>query len=231
MFVLVAAMFHGLLLMVPFAFAGAGWHSRADTPVVLFLIVVVSHGICEGIASERCGDATLLRQDRSTQDRFLSWATALSLLVVSWVSLATHIPVGVPTLEIVLLWPLVGLTAMTLGIALRCLAMFTLGPGFVSALSVQPGQALVQSGIYRYLRHPSESGLICIAFGVPLLLESTAGLVIAVATVAPLSWYRTRREEAALHAAYGVGYEGYAAAAGRYFPRLKAIANTTPRVR
>ena len=215
---LFAAVFHCLLLMVPFAFAGAGWQGRIDAPVVLFLMAAVSHGLCEGMASRRCGDATLMRLDRDTQDRFLASVTGLSLLVLSWVSLATHIAPGVPTLDTVLSWPLVGLTAMTLGIALRCFAIVTLGPGFVSALRVQPGQALVESGIYRYLRHPSESGLICIAFGIPVLLGSAAGLAMAVATAAPLSWYRVSREEAALHITFGARYDGYAAAVGRYFP-------------
>jgi protein-S-isoprenylcysteine O-methyltransferase Ste14 len=215
---LVAALFHFLLLIFPMAFVGAGWHRQIDAPIVMFLVAAVSHGLCEGMTSWRCGDATLLRIDRGTQDQLLASATGLSLLILSWVSLATHSELGVTDLS----WPLVGLTLMTIGIALRCLAIVTLGMGFVSALRVQPGQAIVQSGIYRYLRHPSEAGLICVAFGTPVLLGSAAGLVITVATVMPLSWYRIRREEVALHANFGSGYDAYASTVWRYFPRILA---------
>jgi len=44
------------------------------------------------------------------------------------------------------------------GIALRQWAITTLGQCFVGHVLVQPGQAVVRSGPYRWLRHPSYAG-------------------------------------------------------------------------
>ena len=209
---------HGLILSVPLAFVGADWSRGVDAPVVLFILVSLSHGLCEGIASRRCGDFSRLRLKRSVADRVLLPATGLSLLAVSWISLATHAQAAAWGFHPAPLWVLAGLAAMIGGIVLRCLAIVTLGAGFVSATPVQSGRNLVRTGIYRRLRHPSETGLVGIALGIPVLLQSAAGLGFAAAVTVPLCIYRVCREETALRAAFGDDYAGYAHGVSRYFP-------------
>ncbi|MEE9250158.1 MAG: hypothetical protein V3U93_03410, partial [Alphaproteobacteria bacterium] len=137
---------HGLILSLPLAFVGADWSSGVDAPVVAFILVSLSHGLCEGIASRRCGDFSRLRLDRSVADRVLLPVTGLSLLAVSWVSLASHAQATALGFHPAPLWLLAGLAAMIGGIVLRCLAIVTLGAGFVSATPVQSGRNLVRTG-------------------------------------------------------------------------------------
>ena len=61
-------------------------------------------------------------------------------------------------LALLLLW---------LGIALRFTAMHTLGRYFKFVVVIQAEHRVIQSGIYRYLRHPAYTGglLILIAYG------------------------------------------------------------------
>jgi protein-S-isoprenylcysteine O-methyltransferase len=55
-----------------------------------------------------------------------------------------------------------------LGIGLRLTAMRTLGSYFKFVVVIQPEHRVVQSGIYRYLRHPAYTGglLILLAYGI-----------------------------------------------------------------
>lgn len=126
-------------------------------------------------------------------DAPLAAATGLALLAVFVVSLVSRQPPlagGAP----------VGIVLMVAGVTLRVLAMRALGPRFVTAVA-PPDAALVTSGVYRFLRHPSEIGLLAIAVGGALLLASVAGLIACGVAIAPLSWLRVAREDAPLSVA------------------------------
>lgn len=71
-----------------------------------------------------------------------------------------------------------GLAATGTGIALRQWAITTLGPYFVGHVLVQPGQTVVSSGPYRWLRHPSYTGMWLEMIGVGL----ATGNVMSTAT-------------------------------------------------
>jgi protein-S-isoprenylcysteine O-methyltransferase Ste14 len=61
-----------------------------------------------------------------------------------------------------------GVAVTGTGIALRQWAITTLGRFFVGHVLVQPGQTVVTSGPYRWLRHPSYTGLWLEMIGVGL---------------------------------------------------------------
>jgi protein-S-isoprenylcysteine O-methyltransferase Ste14 len=67
------------------------------------------------------------------------------------------------------------------GIVLRQWAIHTLGRYFVGHVVVQPGQAVVSSGPYRWLRHPSYAGLWLEMVGVGLSTGNAAGMVTCAA--------------------------------------------------
>jgi protein-S-isoprenylcysteine O-methyltransferase len=74
-----------------------------------------------------------------------------------------------------------GVAVTGTGIALRQWAITTLGRFFVGHVLVQPGQTVVTSGPYRWLRHPSYTGLWLEMIGVGLgtsNLLSTATCVL-----------------------------------------------------
>ena len=60
-----------------------------------------------------------------------------------------------------------GVLVMWSGLALRVWAIAALGSGFRTTVEVEPGQAVVSSGPYRWIRHPSYAGLL-------LLVEASA---------------------------------------------------------
>jgi protein-S-isoprenylcysteine O-methyltransferase Ste14 len=119
-------------------------------------------------------------------------------------------------------WPLfvVGLTLMATGIFVRQWAIFVLGRFFTVDVRVHPNQTVVESGPYRWVRHPSYSGLVVFFVGVGLAVSNWASLIVLalVPTVGLL--VRIRSEERALIAGLGEEYRRYAATHRRLFPGI-----------
>src|SRR5438477_504234 len=65
-----------------------------------------------------------------------------------------------------------GVVVMWLGIALRAWAIVALGAAFRTTVEVDPGQAVIARGPYRWIRHPSYTGLLVIVAGFGLVAGS-----------------------------------------------------------
>lgn len=119
-------------------------------------------------------------------------------------------------------WPLfiVGLVLMCAGIALRQSAIALLGKFFTVDVRVHPDQVVVQRGPYRWVRHPSYTGLILTFVGTGLALGNWAalGMLILVPTAGLI--VRIRSEERALLEGLGEPYRRFAASRARLFPGL-----------
>ena len=111
-----------------------------------------------------------------------------------------------------------GLVLMVAGIALRQWAVASLGRFFTLDVRVQPGQTVVEQGPYRWVRHPSYTGMIVTFVGLGLALGSWASLaLLAVLPTAGLV-YRIHFEERALLDSLGEAYRRFAAGRPRLFP-------------
>ena len=111
-----------------------------------------------------------------------------------------------------------GLALMVTGAVVRQWAVFTLGRFFTVEVRVQPNQTVVDRGPYRWVRHPSYTGMILFLVGVGLALTNWASLIVlAVAPTIGLL-VRIRSEERVLLAALGEPYRRYAAQRRRLFP-------------
>ena len=97
---------------------------------------------------------------------------------------------------------IVGTLIVGIGIALRVQAIRTLGPAFNSDICV--GSCVIDHGIYRRLRHPSEIGLLMIAIGAPVVLGSLCTAIAATVLLVPISVWRIQRENRVL-LAIGIG--------------------------
>jgi protein-S-isoprenylcysteine O-methyltransferase Ste14 len=112
-----------------------------------------------------------------------------------------------------------GLAVTGLGVALRQWAITTLGPFFVGHVLVQPGQTVVSSGPYRWLRHPSYTGQWLEMIGIGL----ATGNVLSMATCALLPLVgitaRIEGEERELTTALS-GYGDYSRGRSRLVPLI-----------
>lgn len=111
-----------------------------------------------------------------------------------------------------------GLVLMALGILVRQWAILVLGRFFTGDVRLHPGQTIVDRGPYRWVRHPSYTGLIVFFLGVGLALSDWASLAtLALVPTAGLL-VRIRSEESALFVGLGEDYRRYAATRRRLIP-------------
>jgi protein-S-isoprenylcysteine O-methyltransferase Ste14 len=119
-------------------------------------------------------------------------------------------------------WALVvaGTAILLAGLALRTWAIHTLGRFFSVTVVIQPDHQLVDTGPYRWLRHPAYSGLLLGALGLGVALENWLSLLALAVLPAIGVLVRIRVEEAALRHALGERYSAYAARTDRLIPRV-----------
>jgi protein-S-isoprenylcysteine O-methyltransferase len=111
-----------------------------------------------------------------------------------------------------------GLVVMLAGIAFRWHAMSVLGRFFTVNVAIQEGHTLVETGPYRYIRHPSYTGALITELGVGLALGNWASL-LALLICAGIGYsYRISIEEKALLAAFGDPYRNYMRRTARLIP-------------
>ena len=112
-----------------------------------------------------------------------------------------------------------GLALMIGGLVLRWYSIQVLGTSFTCEVSTREGQEVVQSGPYRWVRHPSYTGGLMTVLGVLVCcvnLASPAALLVALAGYA----YRIRVEEQALSMHLGSPYLEYMLRTKRLIPFL-----------
>lgn len=111
-----------------------------------------------------------------------------------------------------------GLALMAAGFALRQWAVSTLGQFFTVDVRLHAQQTVVESGPYRWVRHPSYTGLLLFFSGLGFALTNWASLAtLAVVPTVGLV-VRIRAEESALIAGLGEPYRRFAAGRRRLLP-------------
>jgi protein-S-isoprenylcysteine O-methyltransferase Ste14 len=112
----------------------------------------------------------------------------------------------------------VALAILILGLAVRVIAIVTLGRAFSANVAMRAGQKLQRSGLYGLVRHPSYLGLelILLAFALHTRTWACFAVVLVPPTLAVL--YRIHVEEAALRLAFGDDYEDYSQSTKRLIP-------------
>ena len=101
-----------------------------------------------------------------------------------------------------------GLLVFTVGVALRVWAFVYLGRLFSVFLTIQKGHRLLTYNIYRYVRHPSYTGLLVRSLGWALVFRSLTGLVACLALLAFLI-KRIRHEERVLESEFTAAWDEY----------------------
>ena len=93
-------------------------------------------------------------------------------------------------------WPMLALVLAAQ--ALRWWCIVTLGRQWNARVIVVPGAPRVQTGPYRWLRHPNYVAVVVEGFALPLVHTAWVTAVVFTAANAVLLWVRLRTEENAL---------------------------------
>jgi protein-S-isoprenylcysteine O-methyltransferase Ste14 len=161
---------------------------------------------------------TVHGRGRGHRDRGTRILIALALGVAVGTAVATPGAESPPMSEPV---PATGLVVMSLGLALRVWSIAALGGAFRTTVEVEPGQPLVSTGPYRWVRHPSYAGLLLIAAGLGVARNAWLSLGACVLLLLPALVRRIHVEEAELARVLGDAYRDYESkTTARLIPRL-----------
>jgi protein-S-isoprenylcysteine O-methyltransferase Ste14 len=110
-----------------------------------------------------------------------------------------------------------GLFLFFAGSILRLAAVFVLGRRFSGLVAIQPDHQLKTDGLYRYIRHPSYTGLLAAMIGYVLIFRSAIGLLLSVLLFSLLV-SRMNDEEKFLESHFGDEYRSYRLRTRRLVP-------------
>ena len=111
-----------------------------------------------------------------------------------------------------------GIALMLLGTTFRWYAIRVLGEYFTREVAVHPGQQVVQTGPYRYIRHPAYSRTLLTMLGLGLTMTNWASLLAIMACTLLGHSYRVAVEERALSEKIGLPYVEYMRHTRRFIP-------------
>lgn len=172
-------------------------------------------------------EAGLLIRDRirgkggAAPDRGTLW---LNLIVLATAVVAAGILAGLPRNAA---WQfgsaglsVAGLLVMWAGLAVRIWAIAALGTSFRMTVEVDAGQQVVDGGPYRWVRHPSSTGILLLMAGLGLVYGNWLALAVLLVPPAGVLIRRILVEEAVLAEVMGRAYTDYAARTKRLVPGL-----------
>lgn len=157
------------------------------------------------------------RADADRGTRFLNALLVVGTVIVAGdLAGATHLLV-VPG---VAWFRAVGVVIVWLGFAVRVWAVVALGAAFRTTVEVDQGQTVVTTGPYRWVRHPSYTGMLIISLGFGIAFASWLALVLCVVLPPMALLRRIKIEESELMRVLGEPYRAYSIRTKRLIPGI-----------
>jgi protein-S-isoprenylcysteine O-methyltransferase Ste14 len=113
-----------------------------------------------------------------------------------------------------------GFCIYVLGFFLRFYSIFYLGRFFTTNVTIAADHRVVDSGPYRFIRHPSYTGTFMLYLGICLCIGNWATTLIIIVPVFCAFLWRMKVEETALREALGEPYADYMKRTKRLIPMV-----------
>lgn len=179
-----------------------------DLPTVLAIAIPLAQGTAERQAMQQTGTAP-----RKRHPEWTFFAVNIPYWLLISLGVAQHI--ARPTRPG---WAMIlaGSLLAVAGVALRVVCHHQLAGGFSPYVELAPEHRLIDTGLYRTVRHPMYLGTLLMLIGLPVLLASPVAAVCAfIATVGLV--FRIMKEERMLRAQLP-GYADYMHRSWRLLP-------------
>ena len=103
---------------------------------------------------------------------------------------------------------MIGLSISILGGIVACWARYMLGKNWSLSIQQKENHELIQSGIYKVIRHPIYTGLLLLFIGNAIIVGDNRA-IIAIILVFVALWLKLRKEEKLLTDVFGNQYTTY----------------------
>ncbi len=195
---------------------------QLDTSSVTFLLATCAYLGIRGHFKRKLAGATATVSRSSPADRALVGLVVAGQIVLPLLALFTPWLDGAryTPMTPVLAWA--GALLMAAGVWLFWRSHADLGDNWSVTLEVRRDHVLVDSGVYRTIRHPMYASFFLMAIGQALLLHDWVAGPAALLAVTVLYVARKPHEEAMLVEQFGDAYRTYMDSTGGIVPRRRA---------
>lgn len=111
-----------------------------------------------------------------------------------------------------------GLALFVAGLLLRWYSIFYLGKYFTVDVAVAADHKVIDTGPYRYIRHPSYTGALLAFLGLSIYIGNMASMIVLMGAISWVFLRRIRIEEQVLQAQLGEPYSSYMSRTRRLIP-------------
>lgn len=118
-----------------------------------------------------------------------------------------------------LIFIVIGLILIVVGSFVNIRGRFSLGRNWANQIKIYNDHTLVQSGVYKIVRHPLYASLIWMFFGGSLVYMNYLAFALNSFIFIPFMYYRAKQEEIALSSRFKE-YYNYKDKVGMFFPKL-----------
>ena len=190
----------------------------SSEPLVTFILLVLTWFVSESVVRRLTRGSNRGVAQPAPQDRGSLWV----ILVGIGGALTDSVLLYLSGVGGVFPWPVlwVGVVVSLGGSAVRGWAISSLGRFFSPVIRIESGHQIVRLGPYRWLRHPSYTGIYFSAVGAVVALGTVAGTVLTAVVILIVLGYRIRLEERMLIDRFGEEYEEYARSTWRLLPGI-----------
>jgi len=188
-----------------------------EIPAGVFWASYISWGVMELWIISR--DSRRFKGRVADRGSFFGFFICIPLALIVAFNAAYRLPqFHISVLQPGLSWA--GIAMVWAGMAFRLWAVLTLGALFRTSVVVQDGHRLVTAGPYRWLRHPSYTGVIVLMTGLGLVFANWVSLA-AMAILPTLAIaFRMHVEERALGEQFGAAYADFRENRSAVIPRV-----------
>jgi len=113
-----------------------------------------------------------------------------------------------------------GAAVTLMGMAIRVIAVMTLGRMFTVDITIRKNHQLKTTGIYRHIRHPAYAGLLLGFYGLGIAFDNWLCLVIIAVPITVVLVNRIRKEEELLVQTFGEEYLKYRKRSKYFIPYI-----------
>ena len=113
-----------------------------------------------------------------------------------------------------------GIFLICLGLIIRWISILKLKKSFTVDVSISEDQKIIQSGLYKYIRHPAYSGSLLSFLGLAIVFNNWFTLFIIFIPILISFLNRIQVEEKVLSQAFGSQYTDYIKRSWRLIPKV-----------
>jgi protein-S-isoprenylcysteine O-methyltransferase Ste14 len=182
-----------------------------DLFVLAFSVIIIVSGIYINLRHKAADNI-------QKEGNSLFWFRLLSPLALLF-SLIFYFT-GIASFEGSSLSYFVGILLLLSGLLLRWNAVVVLGSSFTVQVAVHDKQQLITNGVYKFIRHPSYTGLLMYNFGLGLIQQNWLSILVLSSLPMIATLNRIAYEEQVLLKHFGAQYLKYRMNTKRLIPFL-----------